>query len=481
MQLSITAGAQGSRHKNPASAREAGKFTAVLFGIALAALAVRIVPVVTRGKVGWAMEPNGDSASYIGLAQGLKRGCGFARWAAAHCGAAPETNRTPGYPVFLSLMPGLRAALIAQGLIWSLLCFFVGHFTVTVASERAGYCAAGIIAADVPSIVSSNEIMSETLFIALLVGAALAELEVLRSSECPSKLYCLLASAMLGLALLVRPIAELLIPLFIVAPMLLDGRSRSRKALMAVIVAAGPVLCGTAWTLRNYSVARVTAISTIGSLNFFYYRAVGTLAFASGTGWAETLARTQPLRNVDLSAQACRIILHHPFAFIAMTLWSFIYLCWVPDRAPLAQFLGIPSVLGVEDPGSVRIEALIHKLWAGNFAELSIVPAQELRSSIVLLLLVALQLVMIGFTWAGVTLALKKHARLRSPLGRCVLFAFAIAMLTLLLASGPEAVARFRIPATPLLAFLAGVGWFGIREPGPFPPSRVTIAPGRQQ
>jgi hypothetical protein len=465
MQLSITVGAQGSRHKNPVSARETEKFTTVLLGIALAALAVRLVPVVTRGEIGWAMEPNGDSAAYIGLANGLKRGCGFAWWAGTHCGA-PEMNRTPGYPVFLSLMPELRAALIAQGLLWSLLCFFVGHFTATIAGTRAGYCAAGIIAADVPSIVSSNEIMSETLFTALLVGAVLAELEVLRGGECPPKLYCLLASAsaMSGLALLVRPIAELVIPLLIAAPMLVGGRSRSRRVLMALLVAAGPVLGGAAWTLRNYSVARVAAISTIGDLNFFYYRAVGTLAFASSTGWAETLARTQPLRNVNLGAQAWRIILHHPFAFIAMTLWSFIYLCWVPDHSPLAQLLGIPSVLPVKDPGSVRIEALVHKLWAGNLAELSSVSTQELHSSMVLLLLVALQLVMIGFTWAGVALALKRHARLRSPLGLCVLFAFAIAMLTLLLASGPEAVARFRIPATPLLAFLAGVGWFGIRE-----------------
>jgi hypothetical protein len=445
---------------------ETRRLTRVLLGIALAALAVRIVPIVTRSGVGWAMEPNGDSAAYISLAAGLKWGCGFTWWAGDHCSALPETNRTPGYPAFLSLMPELHAALITQALLWSFVCFFVGLFTATFAGTRAGYCAAGIIAADVPSIVSSNEIMSETLFTALLVGAVLAELEMLRSAKSASKRYCLLAlaSAMLGLALLVRPIAEFVIPVAIIAPMLLEGTSRSRRALLAVLVAAGPVLCGTAWTLRNYSVAGVTALSTIRGVDFFYYRAVGTLAFASHAGWAETLARTRPLPNADLSAQACSIILHHPFAFVAMTSWSFFYVCWVPDRAPLAQFLGIPSVLRIQDPGSVRIEALIHKLWAGNFAALSTVSAEELHSSLVLLLLIALQLLIVGFTWAGVMFAIKRHARRRSPPGACVLFAFAIAVLTLLLASGPEAVARFRIPATPILAFLAGVGWFGITD-----------------
>ena len=90
-------------------------------------------------------------------------------------------------------MLGLRAALIAQGLLWSVLCFFVGRFAASVAGARAGYCAAGLLAADVPSIVSSNEIMPETLFTALLV----------------------------------RPIAQLVMPLVIVAPMRLGGASRS--------------------------------------------------------------------------------------------------------------------------------------------------------------------------------------------------------------------------------------------------------------
>jgi len=144
---------------------------------------------------------------------------------------------------------------------------------------------------------------------------------------------------------------------------------------------------------------------------------------------------------------------------MAMTLWSFSYLCWVPSRAPLAQVLGIASVLRFEDPGSVRLEAFIHQLWAGSFT--STISGRGVDSSIVLLSLLVLQLVMIGFTWAGVALALRKYAKLPSELRRGVLFAVAIAMVTLLLASGPEAVARFRVPAMPLLAFLAGVGWFG--------------------
>jgi hypothetical protein len=408
------------------------------------------------------MEPNGDSAAYLGLANGLKRGCGLTWWSGNHCSTEPETNRTPGYPVFLALLPGPRTALIAQALLWSLLCFFAALFTARLGGAGAGCCAAVIIAVDIPAIVSSNEIMSETLFTALLIGAVLAELEILRSPGNCAKLYSLLASAsaMLGLALLVRPIAVFVIPIAVVAPIFLQRAAPSGRALMVILLAAGPAIGATAWIWRNHSVAGINTFSTIGGLDFFYYRAVGTLAFASHTGWAETLARTRPIPNANLTGEAYRVIIHHPFAFVAMTLWSFFYLCWVPVRDPLARFLGISSALPIQDPGSVRIEALVRKLWNGDFAGLTTTVArQEFDSSVVLMLLIVLQLVMTAFIWAGVMFALRKYGRARwAP---CVFFAFAIVILLLLPASGPEAVARLRIPATPLLAFLAGVGWFG--------------------
>jgi hypothetical protein len=449
----------------------------------LAALAVRIGPVVAKNDIGRAMEVGGDSVVYIALANGLKRGCGFDWWASNHCAVepetmrppgyppflsltVPETNRTPGYPVFLSLMPGLRTALIVQGLLGSLLCFFIGLFAAAIAGAGAGYCAAGILAVDLPSIVYCNQLMSETFFTALLVGAMLVELEALRNGWNAPKVYGLFAlgSAMLGLALLVRPIAEYIVPIVILAPMLSSEIAWTRRVSLAALVAAGPIICGAIWMLRNYSVAGVAAISTIGAVDLFYYRALGTVAFASHSGLTEILMRAHPRPEISLGAQGIHIILQHPFAFAAMTLWSFFYLCWVPLRAPLAQVFGMAWAWRIFQPGSVRTEALLHELWTGNFSKLGTIFTREFSSSIVLPSLVGFQLLTIGFTWVGVFLALKRHASLRSPIGSFVLFIFAIAMITLLLASGPEAYARYRVPAMPLLALLAGVGWFGVRQ-----------------
>jgi hypothetical protein len=220
------------------------KVTVILLGIALAALAIRIGPPIARSDVNWAMEVGGDSIVYLALADGLKHGCGFNWQVGDLCASAPqtkrprgypvflsltvpETNRTPGYPVFLSLLPGPRVALIVQGVIGSLLCLFIGLFAASVAGAGAGYCAAGLIATDLPSIVYCNQIMSETLFTGLLIGALLLELEALRNGRSTWKLCVLLASAsvMLGLALLVRPIAEFIMPIVILGPLASRGFS----------------------------------------------------------------------------------------------------------------------------------------------------------------------------------------------------------------------------------------------------------------
>jgi hypothetical protein len=455
-------GSYGSPTQPPPQA-EIAKSRRALLIIALAALGLRMFPVLTRSDLGWAMEPNGDSAAYIELALGLKKGCGFAHWTTNRCASTPESNRTPGYPLWLSIMPGLRAALLMQALMSAVLSFCVGLFAAALAGASSGICAAALLALDVPSIVSSCQIMSETLFTTLLTGAVLIELEVLVNCKGSLANYALLAlaSVMFGLALLVRPVAEFIVPVGVFAPLLLGRCSVAERLRLGALVAAGPLLCGTAWMVRNYKVAGVAALSTIGSLNFFYYRAIGTLAFASRRGWTATLLQTHPVPNIGLFSQAGAIILRHPVAFIAMTLWSFLYLCWVPDRAPLARILGVLRLARLQNPGSVRIEAVVHQLWRGNVAGLGAIFAHEFYASSVLLSLVVLQLLMMAFTWLGVALALKKYASLRSPMGSSILFVFAIAAVTLVLAAGPEAVARFRVPATPLLGLMAGIGWFG--------------------
>jgi hypothetical protein len=81
---------------------------------------------------------------------------------------------------------------------------------------------------------------------------------------------------MLGLRPLVRPIAEFVIPLYILPPFLLGGIFMEQKSFTGSYRSAGPLASGTAWGSRNYRVAGVSSLSTNRGLNFFYCRAVGT-------------------------------------------------------------------------------------------------------------------------------------------------------------------------------------------------------------
>jgi hypothetical protein len=78
-----------------------------------------------------------------------------------------------------------------------------------------------------------------------------------------------------------------------------------------------------------------------------------------------------------------------------------------------------------------------------------------------LLALTVFQLLWLLVLWSGAAVGLR-FAGLHSYQGWCVLFCAASAFALLLLASGPEAVARFRIPAVPLVAVIAAVGWTSI-------------------
>ena len=80
-----------------------------------------------------------------------------------------------------------------------------------------------------------------------------------------------------------------------------------------------------------------------------------------------------------------------------------------------------------------------------------------------LVLLITFQLATAAFLWTCVTLALR-HWRRGCHEDACLMSLAGSALVLLIIASGPEATARFRVPAMALLAMIAGVGWLRRRE-----------------
>lgn len=432
--------------------------SAILWTLGILALALRLAPMLHSGSA-WTMA-NADSSRYVELAEGLRSGCGFARLIDGRCGP-PEVLRTPGYPLFLTAIPSLRAVVAVQAIIGAALCVLVGIFVSFYWGGCAGVIAELLLALNVPSIVQGSRIMSDVLFQAILAAAVIVQLCVIarRRYDARSVVFGMGAALMLAVAILVRPVGVLL-PLIAPIPFLFLPREVSRRKTVALCVAAFalPALVTGGWMARNEARTGTWTLSTNVGINLYYFKAGGVILYRTGQNFPDVMdglarelglpdAREYPdtppaLESRMLSASA-RILLHDPVATFLVTARSLVWLALVPDRASLNELLGT-------DAGATSYLAATAQLGER---------IRRLLRSPLLTVLVTFQFVLIVVTWIGVGRTL---AGLRGKPARevaMILIPFSVAIAMMILAAGAEAYARFRMPAMPFLTMLAGIGW----------------------
>lgn len=211
-----------------------------------------------------------DSPTYVVPAQHLARGDGF-----LNAYGLAETRRTPGYPLFLvpfvNVPFGLVAAVALQHVMAAALA--AGVFLLT--ADRLAAIAAGVyLAIDPASITHANQILTETLFTAVIF-AAFALLARRRSAA--------LAGLLAGFAVLVRPVGlYLVVPVVLV---MLFTRELRRAIAFALCFAILPL----GWSARNAARGAGFTISTITSWSMLFDRAAATVAFADGSGGASVV------------------------------------------------------------------------------------------------------------------------------------------------------------------------------------------------
>ena len=176
------------------------------------------------------------------------------------CGAmpsgrnAPTAFRPPGYPMLLA---GIHAAgeplpverwtrgRIANALLGTLAVALLGLIAAHVWGRRVALVAMAVLAVDLPLVLVGGSLLSETLFVALVLGAVLAGLRSSRASR-PIP-WAAGAGVLIGLATLTRPTAlVLVIPLGVAVA----SRARPRWAAVFVLVAAIGLTIAP-WTVRN--------------------------------------------------------------------------------------------------------------------------------------------------------------------------------------------------------------------------------------
>ncbi len=375
-----------------------------------------------------------DSVEYLAIAADL----GTAYGGDADAGGLQTLGflRTPGYPLLIAgvhaVTGGSDVAVLAVQVFLSLACAVIAYaLGVRIAGRTAGRAAAAVIALDPVSALYSVALLTETVAAVVTAGGLLLAVRGYTSGQ---RRLVLAAGLVLGLAVLVRPIGAYL-PLLLLPALAIAARTGFRRgvALAAVFLAGfAPPVAG--WIARNHTVGGVAVISTVEGHNMLFYRAADAVARERGITWAE--ARTEmevllrerapgatptelgPIKR-DLGLEVLR---DHPRGALLSAARGLANATAGPGREQLEVALVGP---GRTLPGAIRLPLL------------GIQTAFALTVALAALLAVVV---------------LRRRRLLRAALPVLVTAVYLVG-----LSAGPESYARFRVPAVPEPAVLAGV------------------------
>jgi 4-amino-4-deoxy-L-arabinose transferase-like glycosyltransferase len=346
-------------------------------------------------------------------------------------------KRTPGYPGYIAAITtpfGDHESLVVFTQI--LLSVATVGLLYVLARElwgtRAALVAAGLLAIDPISVIMPSYLQPETLFTLLLVAATLVLVRGVRARSWP---LVAVAGLTFGVAVLVRPVAlYMLVVLVPITWVLASPRAwRERIALSGVLVIAFAVPVG-GWIIRNERTTGVFILSTIEGRDLLRFRAAHALAFEEGipVGTArdrllakverESEGKNPAERSRAETSEAIKTMLDHPVGTAVSTARGMSRLVFGPGRAEFFR------LVGADDPNRIRGDRL---------------PVIGLEFVILLVILV-------GAVAGAVIAALRRRWAAFSVGVGCAAYLIVVA-------SSGGAFSRYRAPASPYLALLAGI------------------------
>ena len=351
----------------------------------------------------------------------------------------PEILWTPGYPLF---MAGIYAVvghrpewiLLIQVLLSTLTVALVYVIAKRLRGQTAAVSAGLILAVDPASAIYANYLLTETLF--TIIFTASISLIVLFLLAPTRWRYLALASLLLGVSSLIRPVA-LYFPMlvFIGLPLWLrqDWRRGFIAAAVLLIIYSA---CVGIWVARNHRATGGRYIfSAHQSKNLLRHWAVPIEALSAGTDMDTACERLmQQLPSISPESRdyssfegpatclALKTILGHPLLFAIVAFIGVARLAFGPGRVAFFRLIG-------DDPPILFRGAYI-------FTSIAFLATVYLLASIGLYR-----------TW-----------RQRKHLAATTLLCIVIAYFALASSSAIEGNARFRVPFFPEVAVLAGYG-----------------------
>ncbi len=185
-------------------------------------------------------------------------------------------KRMPLYPALLSLVyrsqpPTLwiNAALMLQTFLAWCNVLLIALIAARLADDRAGILAGILATLYAPLLFLQMSVLTETLLIFLLLSAILLYLVAgLRERSVVGLAGLAGVSALLGLAVLTRANALLLIVPFVVDTAIRKGGLTSRVARVCLVLVPA-LACAIGWGLRNQQAVGSFTLSTTGGLNLY--------------------------------------------------------------------------------------------------------------------------------------------------------------------------------------------------------------------
>ncbi|MBU4220133.1 MAG: glycosyltransferase family 39 protein [Euryarchaeota archaeon] len=188
-----------------------------------------------------------DSSFYDGIAKNILAGNGFGY-------PEPTAYVTPLYPLFLSAVymifgHNILAVQLLQALIGSLSVLCVYFIAKKIFDEKIGSIAAIIMAFYPHQIFWSGYILTETLYVFLLLFAILF---FIRFCERQTIVNALVAGILLGIAGLTRPIA-FCFTAFLIIYIIWLNKNKVQGLKFSCIFVIGVLLVSSPWIIRNYN------------------------------------------------------------------------------------------------------------------------------------------------------------------------------------------------------------------------------------
>jgi hypothetical protein len=410
--------------------------TQVMQGMSRILGAIAVLAIATSCLFFWHFHDfyNPDSPSYVVPAANILAGHGFVNSA-----GYPETQRTPGYSLFI--LPFLWAHLdlkyliIFQHLLRALIVLGTTAFAFQVMRSRRTALLTGILLClDLPLLETANSIFTEIFFTATLaVVLLLLWMESAQTEKPGIRLFT--AGLLAGASVLIRPVNVLF---FLPAALYLLLVCRSFRLRAALSFSLAFVILPVTWAIRNYRETGSFTVTTIAGMNMLLYKAAGALAMNDPGEFDANLER----RQTQLEAQACNDIRSLYRADCSqVTIPQKSAYCWRLGRTIIwAHPLAYAEV-------ALRGDAEV--IFGGGLVRLREMTGASPRVGTILILLYTIPL--FCFACIGLLVLWKTNRQLFTLI-------FLVILYFLVISGGAQAYSRFRVPIIPLYAFTAAVG-----------------------